>query len=248
MATRRLLPKNETIFTGAIVASALVLALRGWLLFRSGDNILAYAADPVASAPGILGEQLALSVLRLVAVVLDVAAGLAIFGWTARLQHEGLLSRGERRLAILAGVLPWMPLLLAQSIAAPPVALLVFTGHVVWVGLVALLVRRARVAKLIIDGPFAAGGALAALLLGAWLLGGAAAPWVYAQPPLGIIEALGANVQTQILQIVGEQRVRGVIMIAGGAFTLVAVMPLMGIVRAATAVLDERLRQLREES
>jgi hypothetical protein len=26
MATRRLLPKNETIFTGAIVASALVLA------------------------------------------------------------------------------------------------------------------------------------------------------------------------------------------------------------------------------
>ena len=117
-----------------------------------------------------------------------------------------------------------------------------------WVGLVALLVRRARVAKLITDGPFAAGGALAALLLGAWLLGGAAAPWVYAQPPLGIIEALGANVQTQILQIVGEQRVRGVIMIAGGAFTLVAVMPLMGSVRAATAVLDERLRQLREES
>jgi hypothetical protein len=128
------------------------------------------------------------------------------------------------------------------------VALLVFTGHVVWVGLVALLVRRARVAKLITDGPFVAGGALAALLLGAWLLGGAAAPWVYAQPPLGITEALSANVQTQILQIVSEQRVRGVLMIAGGAFTLVAVMPLMGSVRAATAVLDERLRQLREES
>ena len=71
---------------------------------------------------------------------------------------------------------------------------------------------------------------------------------MYAQPPLGITEALGANVQSQILQIVSEQRVRGVIMIAGGAFTLVAVMPLMGIVRAATAVLDERLRQLREES
>ena len=248
MATRRLLPKNETIFTGAIVASALVLALRGWLLFRSGDNILAYAADPGAAAAGILGEQLALSVLRLVAVILDVAAGLAIFSWTARLQHEGLLSRGERRLAALAGLLPWMPLLLAQSIAAPPVALLVFTGHVVWVGLVTLLVRRARVAQLITDGPFAAGGVIAALLLGAWLLGGAAAPWVYAQPPLGITEALGANVQSQILQIVTEQRVRGAIMIAGGAFTLVAVMPLMGSVRAATAVIDERLRQLREES
>jgi hypothetical protein len=52
----------------------------------------------------------------------------------------------------------------------------------------------------------------------------------------------------QILQIVSEQRVRGAIMIAGGAFTLVAVLPLMGSVRAATAVLDERLRQLREES
>ena len=78
MATRRFLPKNETIFTGAIVASALVLALRGWLLFRSGDNILAYAADPGAAAAGILGEQLALAVLRLIAVILDVAAGLAI--------------------------------------------------------------------------------------------------------------------------------------------------------------------------
>ena len=248
MATRRRLPKNETIFTGAIVASALVLALRGWLLFRSGDNILAYAADPVASAPGILGEQLALSVLRLIAVILDVAAGLAVLGWTARLQHEGLLSRGERRLAILAGVLPWMPLLLAQSIAAPPVALLVFAGHAVWVGLVVLLVRRARVARLIADGPFANGGAIAALLFGAWLLGGAAAPWVYAQPALGISEALSANVQAQLVDIVAAQRVRGVIMIAGGAFTLVAVLQLMGSVRAATAVLDERLRLLREES
>jgi hypothetical protein len=248
VATRRLLPKNETIFTGAIVASALVLALRGWLLFRSGDNILSYAADPVASAPGILGEQLALSVLRLIAVILDVAAGLAVLGWTARLQHEGLLSRGERRLAILAGVLPWMPLLLAQSIAAPPVALLVFAGHAVWVGLVVLLVRRARVARLIADGPFANGGAIAALLIGAWLLGGAAAPWVYAQPALGISEALSANVQAQLVDIVTAQRVRGVIMIAGGAFTLVAVLQLMGSVRAATAVLDERLRLLREES
>ena len=248
MATRRLLPKNETIFTGAIVTSALVLALRGWLLFRSGDNILAYAADPVASAPGILGEQLALSVLRLLAVILDVAAGLAVLSWTARLQHEGLLSLRERRLAIFAGVLPWAPLLLAQSIAAPPVALLVFAGHAVWVALVAMLLRRARVMKLLLDGTFAAGGLLAALLLGAWLLGGAAAPLVYAQPSLGITEALSANVQVQLLQIVSAQRVRGAIMIAGGAFTLVAVLPLMGSVRAATAVLDERLRQLREES
>ena len=248
MATRRLLPRNETTFTGAIVASAIVLALRGWLLFRSGDNILAYAADPVASAPGILGEQLALSVLRLVAVILDVAAGLAVLSWTARLQHEGLLSRGERRVAILAGVLPWAPLLLAQSIAAPPVALLVFAGHLVWVGLVALILRRARVAHLLTYGPFAYSGAIAALLLGAWALGGAAAPWVYAQPALGIIEALNANVQAQLIEIVTAQRVRGVIMIAGGAFTLVAVLPLMGSVRAATAVLDERLRQLREES
>ena len=247
MANRRLLPKNETIITGAIIASAVVLALRGWLLFRSGDNILAYAADPVASAPGILGEQLALSVLRLVAVVLDVAAGLAVFGWTARLQHEGLLSRGERRLAALAGVLPWMPLLLAQSVAAPPVAVLVFAGHVVWVGLVALLIRRARLAKLITDGPFASGSAVAALLLGSWLLGGAAAPWVYAQPSLAISEALTTNLQSQLLQIVSEQRLRGATMIAGGIFTLVAVLPLAGGVRSATAVLDERLRQLREE-
>jgi hypothetical protein len=141
-----------------------------------------------------------------------------------------------------------MPLLLAQSIAAPPVALLVFAGHAVWVGLVVLLVRRARVARLIADGPFANGGAIAALLFGAWLLGGAAAPWVYAQPALGISEALSANVQAQLVDIVTAQRVRGVIMIAGGAFTLVAVLQLMGSVRAATAVLDERLRLLREES
>ena len=247
MAARRLLPKNETVAVGAIIASALVLGLRGWLLFRSGDNILAYAADPVASAPGILGEQLALSVLRLVAVILDVAAGLAVLGWTARLQHEGLLSRSERRLAIFAGVLPWVPLLLAQSIASPPVAFLVFAGHAVWVGLAGILVRRARRANLITDGPFLSGGATTALLLGAWLLGGAAAPWVYAQAPLGIAEALGANVQTELLRIVGEQRVRGAVMIVGGALTLAAVLPLMGSLRAATAVLDERLRRLREE-
>lgn len=222
--------------------------MRGWLLFRSGDNVLAYAADPVASAPGILGEQLALSVLRLVAVVLDVAAGLAVLGWMARLQHEGLLSRGERRLALVAGVLPWLSLLLAQSIAVPPVAPLVFAGHVAWVGLVALLVRRARVAKLITDGPFATGGAVTTLLLGVWLLGGSAAPWVYAQPDLHIIDALGANVPTQLLQIVSELRARGVVMIVGGVFTLVAVLPLMWSVRAATTELDERLRQLREES
>ena len=104
------------------------------------------------------------------------------------------------------------------------------------------------VARLIADGPFANGGAIAALLFGAWLLGGAAAPWVYAQPALGISEALSANVQAQLVDIVAAQRVRGVIMIAGGAFTLVAVLQLMGSVRAATAVLDERLRLLREES
>ncbi|MEI6155586.1 MAG: hypothetical protein WCP88_00045 [bacterium] len=248
MASRRLLPRNETVFTGAIVASALVLALRGWLLFRSGDNILAYAADPIASAPGILGEQLALSVLRLLAVILDVAAGLAILSWTGRLQHEGLLSRRERRLAILVGLLPWTPLLLAQSIAAPPVALLVFAGHIVWVALVALILRRARAAQLLVDGTFARASALAALTLGAWVFGGAAAPWVYAQPSLGITEALNANVQAQLLQIVTAQRVRGAIMIAGGAFTLVAVLPLMSSVRSATALLDKRLEQLREES
>ena len=92
MATRRFFPKSETIFAGAIVASALVLALRGWLLFRSGDNILAYAADPGAAAAGILGEQLALAVLRLIAVILDVAAGLAIIGWIGRLQHEEIIT------------------------------------------------------------------------------------------------------------------------------------------------------------
>jgi len=248
VATRRLLPRNETTFTGAIVASAIVLALRGWLLFRSGDNILAYAADPVASAPGILGEQLALSVLRLVAVTLDVAAGLAVLSWTARLQHEGLLSRGERRLAVAAGVLPWTPLLLAQSVATPPVAVLVFAGHLVWVGLVALIVRRARVARILTNGVYAAGGTAAALLLGTWVLGGAAAPWVYAQPALGITEALNANVHAQLIEVVSAQRVRGVIMIAGGVLSLAAVLPLMGSVRAATALLDERLRLLREES
>lgn len=247
VATRRLLPRNETTISGAIVASAIVLALRGWLLFRSGDNILAYAADPVGSAPGILGEQLALSVLRLLAVILDVAAGLAVLSWTARLRHEGLLSRGERRVAIVAGILPWTPLLLAQSIAAPPVALLVFVGHVAWVGLVALILRRARIARLITTGVFANGGSAAALLLGAWMLGGAAAPWVYAQPGLGISEALTANVQAQLVEIVFAQRLRGVIMIAGGALTLAAVLPILGAVRSGTAVLDERLRQLREE-
>jgi hypothetical protein len=247
VATRRLLPRNETTISGAIVASAVVLALRGWLLFRSGDNILAYAADPVGSAPGILGEQLALSVLRLLAVILDVAAGLAVLSWTARLQHEGLLSRGERRVAIAAGILPWAPLLLAQSIAAPPVALLVFVGHVAWVGLVALILRRARVAHLIATGVFAAGGTAAALLLCAWVLGGAAAPWVYAQPALGISEALTANVQTQLVEIVTAQRMRGVAMIVGGVLTLAAVLPLMAALRAGTAVLDERLRLLREE-
>lgn len=248
MATRRLLPRNETTFTGAIVASAIVLALRGWLLFRSGDNILSYAADPVASAPGILGEQLALSVLRLLAVILDVAAGLAVLSWTARLQHEGLLSRGERRLAIVAGILPWTPLLLAQSVAAPPVALLVFAGHLVWVGLTALIVRRARVAHILSDGVLASGGAAAALLFAAWVLGGAAAPWVYAQPALGITEVLNANVHAQLIEVVSAQRIRGTIMIAGGVLSLAAVLPLMWSVRAATALLDQRSRLLREES
>lgn len=247
MATRRLFPKNETILTGAMVASAFVLVLRGWLLFRSGDNILAYAADPVAAAPGILGEQLALSVLRLVAVILDVAAAFSILGWTARLCDEGILSRGERRLAITAGVLPWLPLLLAQSIATPPVALLVFAGHAIWIGLSVLLLRRVRAAKLVAHGPLISGGALTPLLLGAWLLGGAAAPWIYAQPPLGIAEAISADVPAHLLQIVSEQRTRGAIMIAGGLLTLVAVLPLVSVVRAATAELDERLRQLREE-
>ena len=247
VAPRRLLPRNETTISGAIVASAVVLALRGWLLFRSGDNILAYAADPVGSAPGILGEQLALSVLRLLAVILDVSAGLAVLGWTARLRHEGLLSHGERRVAIAAGIIPWTPLLLAQSVAAPPVALLVFVGHLAWVGLVALILRRARIAHLITTGVFANGGTAATLLLGAWVLGGAAAPWVYAQPALGISEALTANVHAQLVEIVSAQPLRGVIMIVGGMLTLVAVLPLMGAVRSGTAVLDERLRRLREE-
>ena len=235
------------MMVGAILASSIVLALRGWLLFRSGDNILAYAADPGAAASGILGEQLALSVLRLVAVILDVAAGLAVLGWTSRLQHEGLLTVGERRLAILAGVLPWSPLLLAQSIAAPPVALLVFLGHAIWVGVAAVLLRRARDAQLITTGPYHAGGVVAVLLLGSWIVGGAAAPWVYAQPSLGITEALTANVQAQINEIVIAQRVRGLVMIAGGAFTLIAVEPLMRSVRSAVNRLDERLQRLREE-
>ena len=248
MATRRLLPKNETIFTGAIVASALVLALRGWLLFRSGDNILAYAADPGAAAAGILGEQLALAVLRLIAVILDAAAGLAIIGWIARLQHEEIISAGERRLALLIGALPWTPLLLAQSIAAPPVAILVFAGHAVWVGLAAVILMRTRSAGLVTTGTFARGGVAATALLFAWLLGGAAAPWVYAQPVLGISEALTGTVQSQLLEVVREQRVRGIIMILGGAFTMLAVIPLMGTVRRGPAVLNERRRQLREES
>ncbi len=248
MATRRLLPKNETIFTGAIVASALMLALRGWLLFRSGDNILAYAADPGAAAAGILGEQLALAVLRLIAVVLDVAAGLAIVGWIARLQHEEIISAGERRVALLVGALPWTPLLLAQSIATPPVAILVFAGHAVWVGLAAVILMRVRTAGLVTTGAFARGGAAATALLLAWLIGGAAAPWVYAQPALGISEALSGSVQSQILEVVREQRVRGVVMILGGVLTMIAVLPLMGAVRSGTAALNERLLKLREES
>ena len=248
MATRRLLPKNETIFTGAIVASALMLALRGWLLFRSGDNILAYAADPGAAAAGILGEQLALAVLRLIAVVLDVAAGLAIVGWIARLQHEEIISAGERRVALLVGALPWTPRLLAQSIATPPVAILVFAGHAVWVGLAAVILMRVRTAGLVTTGAFARGGAAATALLLAWLIGGAAAPWVYAQPALGISEALSGSVQSQILEVVREQRVRGVVMILGGVLTMIAVLPLMGAVRSGTSALNERLLKLREES
>ena len=122
-----------------------------------------------------------------------------------------------------------------------------FVGHVAWVGLVALILRRARIAHLVTTGVFANGGTAAALLLGAWMLGGAAAPWVYAQPGLAISEALTANVQAQLVEIVSAQRLRGVIMIAGGALTLAAVLPLLGAVRSGTAVLDERLRQLREE-
>ena len=248
MANRRLLPKNETIITGAIVASAVVLALRGWLLFRSGDNILAYAADPVASAPGILGEQLALSVLRLVAVVLDVAAGLAVLGWTARLEHEGLISRKERILTICVGVLPWTALLLALFLDTPPVAAMFFVGHAAWVGIAALIAYRARVAGLLVRGPWAKGGARATVLLGVWLLGGAAAPWVYAPPSLNVAGLSDVEKGVQLLKFADSLRINGIIMLAGGAFTLIAVLPLMGSVRAATAVLDERLRQLREES
>ena len=103
-------------------------------------------------------------------------------------------------------------------------------------------------ARLLTNGVFAASGTAAALLLGTWVLGGAAAPWVYAQPALGITEALNANVHAQLIEVVSAQRVRGVIMIVGGVLSLVAVLPLMGSVRAATAQLDERLRLLREES
>lgn len=248
MASRRLLPRNETVISGAIVASALVLALRGWLLFRSGDNILAYAADPGAAAAGILGEQLALAVLRLIAVVLDVAAGLAIIGWIARLHHEQLISARERRLALLAGAIPWTPLLLAQSIATPPVAILVFAGHAVWVGLAAVILMRSRTAGLVISGTLARGGAIATTLLLTWLLGGAAAPWVYAQPILAISEALSGNLQSQLLEVVREQRVRGIVMILGGVFTMMAVLPLMGAVRGGTVILNERARQRREEA
>lgn len=247
MAAPRLLPRAETTIVGAVVASAAVLALRGWLLFRSGDNILAYAADPVASAPGILGEQLALSVLRLVAVILDVAAGLAAISWTARLAHEGLLSRRERRVAIAAGVLPWVPLLLAQSVAAPPVALLVYVGHVAWVGVAALLLQRARSAGLALGG-WASRRSAVALLFALWLLGGAVAPWVYAQPSLGIVDAIEANIPTQLLEIVAAQRLRGGVMLLGGLASLVAVVPLMRSLRTATAALDARLDRLRDEA
>lgn len=247
MATRRLLPKSETIFTGAIVASALMLALRGWLLFRSGDNILAYAADPGAAAAGILGEQLALAVVRIIAVVLDVAAGLAIIGWIGRLHYEEIITAGERRLTLLIGALPWTPLLLAQSLATPPVAILVFAGHAVWVGLAAVILMRARAAGLVTTGSLSWGGALPVALLFAWLLGGAAAPWVYAQPPLAIADVLAGTAQSQLLEVVREQRLRGIVMILGGVLTMVAVLPLMGAVRAGTAALDERVRQLREE-
>jgi hypothetical protein len=39
-----------------------------------------------------------------------------------------------------------------------------------------------------------------------------------------------------------------VIMILGGVLTMIAVLPLTGAVRSGTAALNERLRQLREES
>jgi hypothetical protein len=116
------------------------------------------------------------------------------------------------------------------------VAILVFAGHAVWVGLAAVILMRTRSAGLVTTGTFARGGVAATALLFAWLLGGAAAPWVYAQPVLGISEALTGTVQSQL------------IMILGGAFTMLAVIPLMGTVRRGTAVLNERLRQLREEN
>jgi hypothetical protein len=106
---------------------------------------------------------------------------------------------------------------------------------------------RARTAGLVTTGTFARGGAAATALLFAWLLGGAAAPWVYAQPVLGISEALSGTVQSQLLEVVREQRVRGVVMILGGVLTMIAVLPLMSAVRSGTAALNERLRQLREE-
>jgi hypothetical protein len=128
------------------------------------------------------------------------------------------------------------------------VAILVFAGHAVWVGLAAVILMRARTAGLVTTGTFARGGAAATALLFAWLLGGAAAPWVYAQPVLGISEALSGTVQSQLLEVVREQRVRGVVMILGGVLTMIAVLPLMSAVRSGTAALNERLRQLREEN
>jgi hypothetical protein len=55
-------------------------------------------------------------------------------------------------------------------------------------------------------------------------------------------------VQSQLLEVVREQRVRGVVMILGGVLTMIAVLPLMSAVRSGTEALNERLRQLREES
>jgi hypothetical protein len=71
---------------------------------------------------------------------------------------------------------------------------------------------------------------------------------VYGAPPLDVAGLSDSETGVQLLKFVDSLRINGAIMIAGGAFTLVAVLPLMGSVRAATAVLDERLRQLREES
>jgi hypothetical protein len=111
-----------------------------------------------------------------------------------------------------------------------------------------VILMRARTAGLVTTGTFARVGAAATALLFAWLLGGAAAPWVYAQPVLGISEALSGTVQSQLLEVVREQRVRGVVMILGGVLTMIAVLPLMSAVRSGTQALNERLRQLREES